>query len=123
MAKTTVVTKKKRGPPATGKGIQVGERWQASELAAIDVWIETHDQGLTRGQAIRRLVEVGLAGSAKPAARSQKTAAKAKELAAAQIDRMVDKSAPAEEQASRKGRLLKGPEEFREVRVDRARKK
>lgn len=47
-------------------------------------------------------------------------AAKAKELAAAQIDRMVGKSAPAQEQASRKCRLLKGPEEFREVRVDRA---
>ena len=28
-------------------------------------------------------------------------------------------AAPAEEQASRKRRLLKGPEEFREARVDR----
>jgi hypothetical protein len=50
----------------------------------------------------------------------EKTSAKAKELAAAQIDRMVDASAPVEEQASRQRRLLKGPEEFREVRVDRA---
>jgi hypothetical protein len=31
----------------------------------------------------------------------------------------MDKSAPAEEQAIRKRRLLKGPEEFRDVRRDR----
>ena len=31
-------------------------------------------------------------------------------------------AAPAEEKASRKRRLLKGPEEFREVRVDRVKR-
>jgi hypothetical protein len=60
MVKTTVVTKKKRGPPPTGKGVQVGERWQPPELAGIDAWIAAHDKDLTRGQAIRRLVELGL---------------------------------------------------------------
>ena len=39
MAKTSVVPKKKRGPAPTGKGVQVGERWHPSELAAIDAWI------------------------------------------------------------------------------------
>jgi hypothetical protein len=57
--KTTVVTKKKRGPPATGKGIQIGERWHPPELAAIDKWIAVHGE-MTRGQAIRRLVDLGL---------------------------------------------------------------
>jgi hypothetical protein len=36
---------------------------------------------------------------------------------------LVDKAAPAEEQASRKRRLLKGPEEFRDVRASRTKKK
>jgi hypothetical protein len=38
-------------------------------------------------------------------------------------DRLSDSAAHPEEQASRKRRLLKGPEEFREVRIDRAKKK
>jgi hypothetical protein len=77
----------------------------------------------TRSEAIRHLVEIGLAARAKPAARSEKAAANAKELAGKTIDRLVDNGASPEEQASRKRKLLKGPEEFREVRVDRPRKK
>jgi len=61
MAKTSVVPRKKRGPAPTGKGIQVGERWHPSELAAIDAWIATSgDKTLTRAHAIRRLVAMGL---------------------------------------------------------------
>jgi hypothetical protein len=37
------------------------------------------------------------------------------------IDSMTDVTARADDQANRKRRLLKGPEEFREVRVDRKR--
>jgi hypothetical protein len=44
-------------------------------------------------------------------------------MAARQLDQLVDKSVPVEEQTSRKQRLLKGPEEFRSVRVDRAKTK
>jgi len=56
-----VTTKKRRGRPATtGKGIQVGERWHAAELASIDGWIASQGEELTRAQAIRRLVEIGL---------------------------------------------------------------
>jgi hypothetical protein len=60
MAKTNVVTRKKRGPPATGKGLQIGERWHPPEIAAIDKWIASQGEEMTRGQAIRRLVELGL---------------------------------------------------------------
>ena len=61
MAKTSVVPKKRRGPPPTGKGTQVGERWHPSELAAIDAWIAaSNDKTLTRAHAIRRLVALGL---------------------------------------------------------------
>jgi hypothetical protein len=54
---------------------------------------------------------------------SQATVAKAKKLAAEQIDRMGNSTATAEEQANRKQRLLKGPEEFRGARVDRPKAK
>lgn len=61
MAKTSVVPKKRRGPQPTGKGIQVGERWHPSELAAIDAWIAaSSDKTITRAHAIRRLVALGL---------------------------------------------------------------
>ena len=66
MAKTAVVPKKKRGPPPTGKGVQVGERWHPSELAAIDAWIaSSSDKTITRAHAIRRLVALGLKAKAK----------------------------------------------------------
>jgi hypothetical protein len=65
MAKTTLVTKKKRGPPATGHGLQIGERWHPPEIAAIDAWIKSQGGNLTRGRAIRRLVEIGLKSKGK----------------------------------------------------------
>jgi hypothetical protein len=37
-------------------------------------------------------------------------------MAGREIDRVADKSAPTEEQARRKRRLIKGPPEFREMR-------
>jgi hypothetical protein len=45
-----------------------------------------------------------------------KRAAKAQEMAAQEIDRLIDPSAPDEERQRRKRRLLKGPKEFRDVR-------
>jgi hypothetical protein len=56
-----VTTKKRPGRPrTTGRGIQIGERWRVEELAAIDAWIDASGEVMTRGQAIRRLVEIGL---------------------------------------------------------------
>jgi len=64
MRKSIKVTKKARGRPATGKGIQVGERWHEPELAAIDKWIASNG-AMTRAQAIRHLVELGLKAKSK----------------------------------------------------------
>jgi hypothetical protein len=47
---------------------------------------------------------------------SPNAASKASEMAARQIDKLVDPSIPAEERQSRKRRLLKGPKEFRDIR-------
>jgi hypothetical protein len=43
-------------------------------------------------------------------------------MAAKTIDGLIDPGASTEEVTNRKRRLLKGPEEFREVRVDCAKK-
>jgi hypothetical protein len=39
-------------------------------------------------------------------------------MAGKEIDRQADQSASVEERANRKQRLLKGPEEFRDIRGD-----
>jgi hypothetical protein len=46
-------------------------------------------------------------------------AAKASEMAAQQVDRLIDSSTPTEERQRRKRRLLKGPKEFRDIRGKR----
>jgi hypothetical protein len=121
MAKTSVL-KKKRGPAPTGKGIQVGERWHPSELAAIDAWIaSSSDPTVTLAHAIRRLVSLGLTVGTKAAPTERLRAARAdraKELASKVIEKMIDPAAPPEERAQRRRRLTKGPPEFREDRVD-----
>jgi hypothetical protein len=54
-------TPKKRGRPATtGRGLQIGMRWQDPDLEMIDDWIEKQKEPFTRPEAIRRLVEIAL---------------------------------------------------------------
>jgi hypothetical protein len=91
--------------------------------AAIVKWAESQPDEPTLSDAIRRLVELGLDTANPPAQTTAKTADKAKELAGDAINHMADKSASADEKASRKRRLISGPEEFRDVRVDRPKKK
>src|SRR4051812_36072812 len=113
--------KKRRGRPATGRGVMISSRIPALVVDAVDGWALQNET--TRSDAVRRLVEVGLAVN--PAARPKATsgAARAAELAANVIEKHIDPSVPAEERASRKRRLLKGPSVIRDVRVDRAKKK
>jgi hypothetical protein len=54
------VTKKLRGRPATGTGIQVGERWTPEAILEIDRWRRLQSDMPGRPEAIRRLVELGL---------------------------------------------------------------
>jgi hypothetical protein len=125
MGKKTVLAKKKRGPPPTGKGTQIVVRMQPAPLDALDDWVSHQADRPTRAEAIRRLVELGL-GKPAPAVTvtsTAKGAERAKELAGKMIDGMVEPAASAEEKAVRKRRLIKGPEEFRGSRIDRARTK
>jgi hypothetical protein len=67
------------------------------------------------------LVEQALAGGAQPSQkRSKKSAAKAREMAGQEIDRLFGDagSLPVDERERRKRRLTKGPSEFREIRGD-----
>jgi hypothetical protein len=92
-------------------------------IEAIENWRARQSPVPNTSEAIRQLVEIGLA-SAPPAAREGKeTPAKASELAGEMIDWLRDTSVPAEEQAQRKRRLIKGPSEFREMRTDLPKRK
>ena len=120
-----VTTKKKRGRPATtGRGTQVGERWHPTELAAIDAWIAASaDKTISRAHAIRRLVALALKVEKTRPTRGAPNNVRAAELAAKQIDQMIDPAAPPDERAQRRRRLTKGPPEFREDRVDLPKRK
>ena len=92
--------------------------------ASIVRWAENQPDTPTLSEAIRRLVELGLTvkAPARPVSKPDRRL-RAAELAAKTIDKIADPAAPPEERAQRRRRLTKGPEEFREVRVDRPNKK
>jgi hypothetical protein len=58
------VSKKKIGRPRTGIGTLIGIRWHEPALAAIDGWRREQPDLPARGEAIRRLVELGLKAKA-----------------------------------------------------------
>jgi Arc/MetJ-type ribon-helix-helix transcriptional regulator len=90
--------------------------------AAIDTWAEVNGLA-SRSEAIHRLLELGLAASQPMRRRNLETASKALELAAREIDRLIDPSTPDEERKTRKRRLLRGPKEFQDLRGDVSRRK
>jgi cytochrome c553 len=106
------------GRPATGKDPVRTMRLSDEFIASVDAWAAKQDDQPGRSEAIRRLVERGLK-AAKPFAKtSKRTSAKVKELAGQAIDALADPRASTEERAERKRRLLKGPEEFLDLRRD-----
>jgi hypothetical protein len=68
---------------------------------------------LSRSEAIRRLVELGLTLKTKGHQSKEGQKKRAHEMAGTAIDNMMDTATSPDD------RLLKGPEEFRNVRVDR----
>jgi Arc/MetJ-type ribon-helix-helix transcriptional regulator len=112
------VVRKKRGRPATGQDPVTAIRLSPNMRSRVDAWAAKQDDAPSRSEAIRRLVELGLAGT-KPVKRtSSKSAAKAAGLAGEMVDLLGDQSATPDDRAKRKRRLLKGPSEFREMRED-----
>jgi hypothetical protein len=83
----------------------------------VEVWAAANATG--RSEAIRRLVERGLALGAKAGPAQRLRAARAAELATKAIEKIIDPAAaPPEERAQRRRRLTRGPNEFLEDRID-----
>jgi hypothetical protein len=111
--------KRGRGRPATNpKSIHL--TLEPGPLSEVDRWIEKQKEPLTRPEAIRRLVELGLKVKTPARAAVSKPARKlrAQELATKAIEKIIDPATSADERAQRRRRLTKGPPEFREDRVD-----
>jgi hypothetical protein len=62
MRKSISVKQKKRGRPATGQAPFVGVRLTLELIARVEAW--GAEEGLSRSEAIRRLVELGLKANA-----------------------------------------------------------
>jgi hypothetical protein len=112
-------TPKRRGRPATGKAPTRTLRLTDEFISKVDGWAMQQDDEPGRSEAIRRLVELGLEVKTpgKPVSKPGRRL-RAQELAAKAIEGMIDPAAPPEERAQRRRRLTKGPQEFREDRVD-----
>jgi ribosomal protein L19E len=67
-------------------------------------------------EAIRRLVERGLANQPPARKLSKGAKRKAAKMAGREIDRLGDQTATRKERARRKRQLIKGPREFRDIR-------
>ena len=91
--------------------------------ASVVRWAESEPDNPSLSEAIRRLVELGLTVKTRPKQSAPARAERAKALAGKVIDSFSTDGADVEETASRKRRLLKGPEEFRDIRVDRLKAK
>src|ERR1700737_1419472 len=101
----SITKRTRRGRPVTmGTGLLIGMRWHPSVLEKIDGWRRRQNDTPSRTEAIRRLVELALAGMQPPKPRSPKARSKALDLAGKQIDKLSDPSASAEERQQR-GRL------------------
>jgi Arc/MetJ-type ribon-helix-helix transcriptional regulator len=124
MKKSISVNKKSRGRPKKKGGVHpvTAVRLSPEAGVAVDQWATRQDDQPSRSEAIRRLVELGLSVKTRSAPSERQRAALA-DLASKAIDSLTVRTADSDEKASRKRRLIKGPEEFREVRVDRPGKK
>jgi hypothetical protein len=120
MKKSISVNKKSRGRPKKKGGVYpvTAVRLPPALGAEVDKWAHSEADAPTRSEAIRRLVELGLTVKTKSAPSERQRAAFA-DLASKAIDSLTAGTPDNDEKASRKRRLLKGPAEFREVRVDR----
>jgi hypothetical protein len=126
MAKPIRDIPKKRGrgrPKTTGRGEAVLLRLHPPLITALDRWAKRQEGSVSRPEAIRRLIEQGLAGTGLERTTSRGAAQKASDLAAAAIENLTDPSQPSEQKQKAKRRLIQGPEEFRDIRGDQPRRK
>ena len=109
---------RKGGRPATGRDPVTAIRLSEEFRAAVDKWAAKQDDKPPRSEAIRRLVELGLTVKTKSKQAPVERATRARELVAKAIEKISDPSASQEERTQRRRRITRGPQEFREDRVD-----
>ena len=98
---------------------RVEMRLDTSFLKTVDNWRRKQRDLPSRAEAIRRLAERGLAGSAASPPQLRKgSRRKAAEMADREIDPLGDQAVTSDERARRKRHLIKGPREFRDIRAD-----
>lgn len=113
-------------PAATGREQGQAVRLTRELLERVEAWALSQKHKPNRSEAVQLLINAGLDGlparpkRAAPKSKRASSRNRAKELASDAIDRLGDAGATSEARASRKGRLMKGPEEFRNVRRDRS---
>lgn len=56
----TLLSGKRRGPKPTGIGQMIGVRLQPDDLKKLDEWIAANDKSMSRPEAIRRLIDIGV---------------------------------------------------------------
>ena len=84
--------------------------------AEIDAWAEAHH--INRSDAIGRLVELGLKASRAVSSQHQQDSLNIEDEAIRLIRSLLDPSLPDEERERRIRRLVEGPPEFSEQRID-----
>ena len=84
--------------------------------AAIDEWAEARQTN--RSDAISQLIELGLQASPAMASHARHDFLEIEDEAISQLRRLLDPALPPEERERRIRRLVEGPPEFSEQRVD-----
>jgi hypothetical protein len=102
----------------TGGSAVSATRFSQSLTAAIDAWAEAHH--VSRSDAICLLVEFGLKVAPAAGARRlvREHSPEIEDQAISQISALLDPSLPPEERERRIRRLVEGPPEFAEQRID-----
>jgi hypothetical protein len=124
MKKATSAKQKIRGRPATGVTPMMGFRASDKLRAEIVRWAEYQPDTPKLSEAVRRLVEMGLASaspqnSPRVLSTAKQSAARALELAGNAIDKHSDQNASEDERKVRSRKLIQAPSVFRDARKDR----
>jgi len=95
-------------------------RVQPDMAKQLDDWRRIQDDLPGRPEAIRRLVEIGLANASpmKPKAAPPANAKRAEEMVAKVIDGVMPLGTPAEERKVRRRKILERPSTVRGARID-----
>src|SRR6476620_4222418 len=113
MDKSSRVNTKTPKKRAAVTGDLIGVRVPPDMAKQLDDWRRKQDDLPGRPEAIRRLIEAGLASTQGVKPVGKRATAESDAMAGNEIDRVHNNAATPEQRAIRKRRLLKGQKEFR----------